>query len=1147
MDKLISYFKSLPITQKILNSECIKLGNSSLGYNTFLIMTDFYSSDKSIFVVLPSLIEAQKYYDNLSKFINPDDVLFFPADELLSTEMISSSGDFLYERIETIYTLINDNKKIIVTNMHGAIKYEMNKSRWNEVKLKICLDSTFDIDKLSKKLIMMGYESVFTISKTGEFSKRGSILDIFPLGYKNPIRIDFFGDDVDTIKEFDIDTQRSLSKIEYVNVLPVSELIYDEEDIDLFKRRLFQILDNFELSQIEDDFYKHDIMNLTFHKSLDNLGRYVSLLDLDKMNIFDYKDEKKIYIIDPIKSKENYERLMLDLIDSCGRMGWKSLTGIDMFKKFDDILSEGNVIIEGLRDMGGYDYDINARDITPYKANKKAIIDDMRDYKDMKILIVGIKDNEKRKKLREVLEDEKIPLTTNNNFKYEKGIVHIVDYNLPSFFFLNDDLMLIDEDDIFQIEHKNHKTKYKSIYKNAQKISRYDELEIGDYVVHYDYGIGIYQGIITLELSGIKRDVLKIMYGNKSGLYIPLEQISSVMKYASKDVEGVVINTIGDTAWARAKARVRKRVHDISEKLIKIYSERKMSQGFKYPADSIEQEDFESEFEYELTLDQEKALNDVKRDMENQKPMDRLICGDVGYGKTEVALRAAFKAILAGKQVAMLTPTTILARQHFYTFKNRMDKYGIRVELLSRFVPKSDQEKIISGIKSGSVDMVIGTHRLLSNEVIYKDLGLLIVDEEQRFGVTHKEKIKELKVNVDCITLTATPIPRTLQMSMMGLKDLSMIETPPKNRYPIQTYVLERNDKIITQAIERELVRGGQVFYLYNLVDSIEDVASHIHELVPEARICIGHGRLTKDELEKRIQKFIDKEYDVLVCTTIIETGIDMPDTNTLIIHEADKLGLSQMYQIRGRVGRSSKIAYAYLMYEPRKVLTKEAEKRLETIKEFNELGSGFKIAMRDLSIRGSGDLLGEEQSGFIESVGIDMYLKILDEEINNKKEEKKIVNQPIVSRTINDKYIPNDDIRIKIHKRIDKLESINEMNDLINELIDRFGPVPEELLIYMKESLMKNKASNIGIDKIDLVKDNIRFSFKENLKNQIDGLALFDLSTNYPNIKLSYNQGKVEINLNMGRTNKEALFDEMIDFIDKIFSLNIIKEETIN
>ena len=1136
---IFEYFSKRNNVNKIINSNKISIGNSTDNYNMMLISSDFFVHDNNIIIVLPNLFLAQKYYDSLSNIISNDDILFFPSDELMSIEMISAKGDFLFERIQTIYTLLTDNKKkIIITNLHGAIRYEMNKSLWLKSILRIDSGGIYDIHDLCKTLYKIGYKQALTVTKTGEFSRRGSILDIFPLGYNEPVRIDFFDDEIESIKTFNIDSQRSLVKIDYINVLPVSEFIYDDEDFKYAKDKIESFMDNHELSQIEYDMYKNDLMNLSLHNNLDTLSRYLDFFDENKINIFDFVDNKKIYIIDPVKCKEAYDRLVLDINDSCGRMGGYSLSDINMHKDYDYILDMANVLINGMRGLDIADINVYAKDIVPYNANSKLVLSDIKDYFTRKKLIIAISDEERIKKLNDLLYENKLYLTMINDLsKIDFKQINTIRGYYPSFELQNEDYVLINESTIFDVDYKPKKAKYKSIYKNATKISRYDELTPGDYVVHYDYGVGRYIGIETLELSGIKRDVLTVEYAKKSRLYVSLEQISSIMKYASKDTEGIKIHSIGDLEWARTKARVRKKVHDISDKLISLYARRKQAEGFKFSEDSELQMEFENEFDYELTPDQKKAVNDVKKDMESPYPMDRLICGDVGYGKTEVALRAAFKACYDGKQVAVLAPTTILARQHYQTFKERMEKYGIKVEMLSRLVSSERQKDIINGVNNGNVDVLIGTHRILSDSIKFKDLGLLIIDEEQRFGVTHKEKIKELKVNIDCITLSATPIPRTLQMSMVGIKDLSMIETPPKNRYPIQTYVIERNDKIIHDAIERELVRGGQVFYLYNLVDSIEDMAVKLHELVPEARICVAHGRLPKDKLENIVSGYIDKKYDVLLCTTIIETGIDMPDTNTLIIHEADKLGLSQMYQIRGRVGRSNKIAYAYLMYEPRKILTTDAEKRLSTIKEFNELGSGFKIAMRDLSIRGSGDLLGEEQSGFVESVGIDMYLKILDEEINHhvEKEETKPVLPALVNRTISPNYIASDDVRILMHKRIDKLQNIQEYNDLEAELVDRFGEIPNELVCYMKEKLMKNIALNIGIDKIENSGDTITLIFSYETTKRLDGIFLFEKKNKYKNINLSYQNKCVRILFNLSKNNKAYDFDNIIKFLIEI------------
>lgn len=1138
---ILDYLANMKSIKKIINSESIVIGKSCDGFNILLIAEEFYQSDKTIFVCLPTLYQAQMYYDSLSSFVNEEDVLFFPADELIQAEMISSSGDFLFERIQTIITLLNNTKKIVIMNMHAIIKPELPLDIWEHSNIYLKKNDDFEIDKLLKKLVFLGYEAVYTITKTGQFSKRGSIVDVFPFGCIEPIRIDFFGDEIDTLKTFNIETQRSIEEINEVMIYPVSEMIYSDEDYNLVKEKILSFMDKYQLSQIEEEMYKHDIEDLGFHKNLDSLSKYMSFFNDQSISIIDFVKEKRLIFIDPIQSRETFERIKLDLDEYCSRIGGYSLNNIKMFLNFYDILTRYNIQIEGLRSILNVDYEVNVKEIEPYKANQQAILKDFKEYINKRKIIVSISNLDRYKRLKDFLEENNIIMYQVKKFdELTSSVVGCHIGYTPSFICENEDYMLINESDIFDVKVKPKRIKYKSIYKNAVKISKYDELCIGDYVVHYDHGIGKYLGIKTLDVSGIKRDYLYVEYANNTAIYIPLESISNIMKYASGDVEGIELNEIGDTKWLKAKARVKNRVHDISEKLIKLYSARQASVGYCFPSDSEEQVSFEAEFQYDLTPDQKKAVEAIKNDMESNRPMDRLVCGDVGYGKTEVALRAAFKAVYGGKQVSVLAPTTILARQHYHTFKDRMEKYGIRVELLSRFISIKEQHKIIDDLNKGSVDVIIGTHRLLSKDISYHNLGLLIVDEEQRFGVTHKEKIKELKINVDCITLSATPIPRTLQMSVMGLKDLSMIETPPKNRYPIQTYVLERNDRIIHDAITRELARGGQVFYLYNFVDSIMDEKEHLHSLVPEAKIGVGHGKLSKDELEQVISKFIDHEYDILLCTTIIETGIDMPDTNTLIIHDADRLGLSQMYQIRGRVGRSNKIAYAYLMYEPRKILTPQAEKRLQTIKEFNELGSGFKIAMRDLSIRGAGDLLGEEQSGFVESVGIDMYLKLLDEEINKKEKVEKVkedpsLNKPLTNRTINENYISNDDVRIAIHKRIDLLKTKDDMNLLIEELTDRFGVVDLDLHLYMLEKIMKNYFKELDIIHIDTTKTNITLIFSIESSKLQDGNKMFQIAYKMKDIKLAYKESMINVIFDISKLSKEEYFIKIIDYLEKI------------
>ena len=1137
---ILPFLLNNTIIKDIIKEDNIKIGGTCDEFNMMMLACDFFQGNSSIFVVLPNLYTAQKYYDQLLGFIPDEYVLFFPADELVSAEMIAATGDFLFERIQTIYSLLLNEKRIVVTNLHGLIKYEFPRNVWEYSIFSVRKGTCIEIKDLLDRLVKVGYEPVYTITKTGEFSRRGSIVDIFPLGYERPVRLDFFGDEIETIKYFNMDTQRSVEEIMSVNILPVTEFIYDDMEFKDAKRKILNFIDSYKLSPLEEDMINKDLFSLENHQNLLGLSRYFEFFNNEITTILDFVDNKKVYFIDPVKSKETYDHLTLDLNEHCGRMGGYLVSNMKLFESFEKVLNKGNVYIEGLRNLGNLDYKLNIKESAFYKGNQKEILADFRRYRDNKYIILSYTNEERLKKLIDICLDESLFLVKVKDPKDIKlGQINCVFGDYPAFNLYKDDVMILNDASLYEVQYSPKKTKYKSIYKNAIKISKYDELEVGDYVVHYDYGIGKYLGMKTMEHGGIKRDFLFVMYGKGSNLYIPLEQLSSIMKYASKDVEGILLHEIGGTAWARTKAKVRSKVKDISDQLIKIYAARQNAQGFEFGPDTEEQSMFEQEFEYELTLDQKRAIDSVKIDMENSRPMDRLICGDVGYGKTEVAMRAAFKAVYGGKQVAMLAPTKILSTQHYKNFKRRMENYGITVELLNGFVSAKKQEEVIEGIKKGRVDVVIGTHRILNNEITFKDLGLLIVDEEQKFGVTHKEKIKSLKVNVDCITLSATPIPRTLQMSMLGLKDLSMIETPPKNRYPVQTYVLERNERIIVDAIEREMARGGQVFYLYNFVETIEDVAANIQKLVPHARLCVGHGRLSKDQLDKKIQDFIDFKYDVLICTTIIETGIDMPNTNTLIIHDADRLGLSQLYQIRGRVGRSSKIAYAYLMYEPRKMLTPEAEKRLETIKEFNELGSGYKIAMRDLSIRGSGDLLGSEQSGFVESVGLDMYLKILNEEINHinpvKEQLDKSITTPLVNRTIDKNYIDNDDVRIQMHRKIDKLNTLEELRQLESEMVDRFGDISEELYSYMYEKLMKNYCKNLGIEKINTTNHYIEFIYSKEASNKTDGAVLFEESNNFNDIKLSYKDGKIYIILNVARKEKLDCFKQMCNYFERV------------
>ena len=1133
------YYANIEPFKSIINKRGIKVAKSTNEINELLLILDFMCHDNSIFVVLPTLSEAQTYYDDLIKYLPFNQVLFFPSDELITAEMLSSSGDFLYERLVTMYSLVKGGKYIIITNTNGIIKKEMPKENFKKYIFNISKGDIIKREDLINKLLISGYKHNYTTYKTGEFSKRGSIVDIYLFGEDNPIRIDFFDDEIDSIKYFNPDNQRSFKEIDSIEIKPVIEMLYTDIELEKALKEISLFKENNELSKIELDIINKDVNDLNLRENTVKLMRYVDFFYDEEVSIFNYCDNKKLYFIDAGKIEDCYNNMILDLIEYEGRLGGNLISKLHPYINISKY--QADVYIEGLKSIGSIDYSFNYNEIKNYKGNEEAINKDISKYNLVSNVLLAISNQNIKEKLKNSFFNHQIYYNEGKIYEpKDKSTIFFADINLPSVSLKNNLVNIFNEDTLMKDEKINKKTpRYKSIYKNSQKINRYDELKIGDYIVHYDYGVGKYLGIKTLVNDGVKRDYIFCEYANNSSLYVPVENIKSIMKYASGDTPGILMHEIGGTLWARTKEKVRKKVRDISERLISLYAKREKSKGYAFPKDDEMQIEFEADFPYELTKDQQQAVEAIKRDMEKSFPMDRLVCGDVGYGKTEVALRAAFKAAYAGKQVALLCPTTILSDQHYHTFYDRMNKYGLRVEILNRFVSTKKQNEIFADLENGKIDVVIGTHKLLNKNIKFKDLGLLIVDEEQRFGVVHKERIKEMKVNVDCITLSATPIPRTLQMSMLGIKDLSMIETPPKNRYPIQTYVIEQNDAIIRDAIEREIARHGQVFYLYNSVERIEEKAIEIKKLCPNARIIFAHGRLKSSELEDRIYAFINKEYDVLVCTTIIETGIDIPETNTLIINDADRLGLSQLYQIRGRVGRSSKIAYAYLMYEPHKILTKEAEKRLETIKEFNELGSGFKIAMRDLSIRGSGDLLGAEQSGFVESVGIEMYMKILNEEVKHitpeKIENNPLTKKPILSLTVSENYISNEDIRIEVHKKIESIKNIEDFKKIKEELTDRFGYIDDDTYHYMYEKLFKNIAREFNFKDIE-IKDNNIISLKmaeDNSKN-INGVLWFNLLKKHQNIIVRY----IHPNIILETRKEESILKAMEDIINYLLDV---------
>ena len=1062
-----------------------------------LLVNTLFKKYKSITIVTNTLFEANKLYQSISNY--NDNVLLFPMDDFLTSEAIAISPELKINRLETLNELCNSTHNIVITNLMGYLRFLPTLDNYKKKNIFIKKDEDISFDDLIKKLVDLGYTRETIVNKTGEFSVRGFVIDIFPISFTDPVRVEFWGDTVDKIKFFNTNTQRTTKEIKDITIYPNTEFLVEKEiDKFLLKQKdlplytdttnissffnSIVIFDDFQQLQTSYDSLLEEMMNYSISNNVPGNTVYMN-------DFYDIKNNKELY-----------------------------------FNQYDDIIKNKTAL------------NFNFKNVDFIKNDKTTINSVLNTYNKKNILILCMSDRYKVNKLIDYLENPDIVFTDENNILNDKINIIIKKMNQG---FIYDKYAIITENDIYGSKSE---IKYKNKFRLGTKIRNLNKLDVGDYVVHEAHGIGKYCGLKTLTKNGFKKDYLMVSYKDDDKLYIPVEKIDFISKYSAKD--GIVpkLNKLGGTEWQRTKLKARKRIQDMAGELLKLYAIRETTKGFAFLKDTKEQYEFEEEFPYTETEDQLKAIEEIKKDMEKDRPMDRLLCGDVGYGKTEVAFRAIFKAIMSGKQVALLCPTTILSNQHFNNAIERFKAFPINIEMLNRFVPTKRVNIILERLKEGKVDLLIGTHRILSNDVVFKDLGLLVIDEEQRFGVTHKEKIKKYKDNVDVLTLSATPIPRTLQMSMSGLRNLSLIETPPVDRFPVQTYVLSENNQIIKDAIYKELSRDGQCFLLFNHVQDLESKKNELQKLVPDAKIICAHGKMTKTQLEDIMNDFINKVYDVLLCTTIIETGIDIPNVNTLIVYDADKFGLSQLYQLRGRVGRTNKIAYCYLMYNKSKILSEIAVKRLNSIKEFTELGSGFAIAMRDLSIRGAGDILGSEQAGFIDTIGIEMFMQMLDNEIKRLKgievEERQDYTPLInVETAIEDNYIPDNDIKIEIHKKINQIDSYNKLNEVKDELIDRFGKLDESILAYMYEELFEKKANELKINKIIQTKNFIEVYIPKEITDVIDGSKLFvEISKISRMFRFSMRNKQLIIILDTVKLDKHFIFylNDLLDIIKK-------------
>lgn len=1046
--------------------------------NSIYILKAYEKFQQNILVVTSSLYEANQIFNSLETYT--DKVLLFPMDDFLTSVAVAISPELKMKRLETL-DKINLGEWIVVTNLTGYLRFLPDLKKKDQLKVTLSLHDNIGRDRLHEVLLQFGYKQDSLVTSTGEYAVRGFVLDIFPTYEDHPLRIEFFGSEIESIRYFDESTQLSLESIESITINPNQEIVTEHTN------SLYDFL--------------HD--PIVIYKDLSQIKASNQKLEED---IFQYQVNKN-----EISQKYMYQFS-------------------EIFPKYEILLNtfESTDLLQNV-------VSFSSKEIENFKGNFNAFLEYVENMFHLKkIVVICLSKDAQIKQIADLLKDYPVQYESS---EFVCGVVYLLKKKINKGF-LFQDYVIISEFDLEEV--RDTTIHYKNNYKIGKKINALDSLKSGDYVVHRAHGIGTYYGVVTLKQSGLMKDYIQINYAGNDKVYIPVEKISTIYKYTDKDGMKPQINKLNSTTWINKKRAIQKRIHDISEELIKLYAARNNIKGEVYK-DYEEEDVFASKFLYEPTNDQKRAIQEINQNLKSPVPMDRLLCGDVGFGKTEVAFRAIFKAILNNKQVFYLCPTTILSKQQYESAMKRFKDYPIDIALLNRFTSVKETKNILDGLASGRIDLVFGTHRLLSNDIHFQKLGLLVVDEEQRFGVSHKEKIKKYKNDVNVLTLSATPIPRTLKMALSGLRDLSIIDTAPVNRYPVQTYVVEENALLIKDAIYKELSRKGQIFILYNQIASIEKRMAELQKLVPEARIKFAHGRMSKVELENIMASFIQHEFDILLCTTIIETGIDIPNANTLIIYDADHFGLSQLYQLRGRVGRSNRIAYAYLMYNHGRILNEIAVKRLQAIKEFTELGSGYRIAMRDLSIRGAGDLLGSEQAGFVDTVGISLYMKMVEEEMMRLRgeeveaedeETKSLIN---VETHISDDYVMDEDLKIEIHQKINEIDSYYKLLEIKDELKDRFGQVSSSLEIYMYEEWFEKIARKMNITRVCQTDREIMIELPEEISSQVKGDKLFLEAYNInPKFQLKYENKKIHISL-LIKGLKDHFVYSVVPLMDKI------------
>lgn len=1125
MNFLINSVKNLEAFKELDNSIKISKNTAVFGSEEAvlsLFAPTFSHEGKKVCLISQDRVRARKAYEDIES-ISDENCVYYPEKDVFFYDRDSKSKENTKKRLEAMAEISSGRAKMVVTTLNALTAKISRPEIFASYKINIEVGQVLNLDKLQKKLVEMGYERFPSVEGLGQFSIRGSIIDI---GTQDAnYRIELFDDEVDSIRSFEIENQRSIEKLEEITIYPIEDLIIKEDERNQVAERIKKDLSKTKLLGKEKDRLNEKFLRyvdrLENQETIINKDLILPYVDQDQVGSFlDYLEDFIFLIEEPSRIVEREEELDLAngekfaiLIEN-GEVTKSHEKTFYNYKDIVDKLNEKtlitfNALLKPPKMFKPKDIvNIKVKSVTNYMSKIKLFKEDLDYYEKNNFQVILLGATEKRaKRLFDHLVDLGYSPHLAKNTKNEKITSNIVVTTGA----LNDGIEFSDSKTVFinysEIYGSFSKKKKKKPAK--KKALNFEDLQIGDYVVHEAHGVGKYVGTRRLEVSGIQKDYILIEYGGEDKLFLPIEALDSIYKYVQEGKRPPKVNKLNSLDWKKKKARARQSIDDMADELIKLYATRENSKGFAFSEDSQYQREFEDAFIYEETPGQLKSAEEIKEDMEKESPMDRLLCADVGYGKTEVALRAAFKAILDGKQVAILVPTTILAQQHYNTIKERFKNFPVGVGLLSRFRSKKDQKMDLEGLKDGNIDIIVGTHRLLSKDVKFKDLGLLIIDEEQRFGVRHKEKLRMLKENVDTLTLTATPIPRTLQMSMIGIRDMSVIEEPPEERFPVETYVLEYNNLMVREAILKEIERGGQVYFLYNKVSNMENKLLELRKLVPEATFSMANGQMTEKLLEDTMIDFIEGNVDVLVCSTIIETGMDVPNANTMIITDSNRLGLSQLYQLRGRIGRSSRIAYAYFTYDRSTSISEVAQKRLQAIKEFTEFGSGHKIAERDLEIRGSGSILGSRQSGHIEKIGYDLYMKYLKDAVLKLKgldveEEIETTIDLKLDSFIPKEYIADDRTRLEIYKKISVLSTEEEYSDLVDELIDRFSDFPDEVSNLMDIALLKNKAQKAKVSSIV----ERRGEYRVRVEGEVELPAIMEINNEFENV--SYSMGNV-------------------------------------